>query len=73
MVEFLLDKGGLDMNAVVIHMLETKTPQADIDQFYQLIGYSVNGYFELQHVSEAAKDRAEDAAAKLLSGSRKPG
>ncbi len=33
--------------------------QTDWEQFYQLIGYSVGGYFDLSGVSDESKDLAE--------------
>ncbi len=49
--------------------------QDDIDQFWQLIGYSVGGYIELAGsdlISEAAADRAEAAAKELKSLEHQP-
>ena len=50
-------------NAIVSHLLyageigldqlaKLKVPQADREQFYQLIGYSLSGYHELSDVSD---------------------
>lgn len=39
--------------------------QDDIDQFFQLVGYSVSGYCGLDLVSEAAKDAARVAVKKF--------
>jgi hypothetical protein len=66
-VAFLLTGPGLDMNALARHMYQTKAPQDHIDQFYQLIGYGVDGYEEVQLVSDAAKDRAYEALEALIS------
>lgn len=40
-------------------------PQADVEQFYQLIGYSVGGYCELSLVSDESADAAVEAARAL--------
>lgn len=63
-VRFLLDHAqqtGMDLNKLAIMSFKTR----DWDQFHQLTGYSVSGYCELSHVSEAAKDRADKAAEKF--------
>ena len=64
-VSYLLEMGGLDMNHLVKlhHFSDGKVfDQRDWDQFYQLIGYSLAGYGELNLVSAAAYGRAEKAA-----------
>lgn len=66
LVVLLIKRRRFDMNALVIHMIESKPPRDHIDQFYQLIGYSVDGYLMLNQVSDAAKDRAFDTANALL-------
>ncbi len=58
-VEYLLDNGGIDMNAI------SRLPfsREDREQFAQLIGYSLSGFSELGYVSddtfEAASKMAE--------------
>lgn len=63
-------------NAIVQHLVE-RLPgglnrlfarghawsQDDVDQFYQLIGYSLAGYEELSLVSDAAKETANAVVA----------
>jgi hypothetical protein len=41
--------------------------QDDVEQFFQLIGYSVTGYCELDFISEQSKALAEREAEKELS------
>jgi len=57
-VRFLLDKGGLDLNDLSARDFS----QADWEQFYQLIGYSLRGYHELSKVSDASALRASALA-----------
>ena len=50
-VDFLVDKAGklgFDLNDLHGYTF----PQEDWEQFYQLMGYSVDGYHELSHVSD---------------------
>ena len=54
-VRYLLDHGGIDMNALA--MLDF--PDEDHMQFAQLIGYSVGGYGELSYVTDESYDVAE--------------
>lgn len=43
-------------------------PQADWEQFYQLIGYSLCGYHELSNVSDKSAKAATRAARKVYPG-----
>lgn len=62
-VRFLLDHGGVDLNKLAtIGYLFT---QAEWEQFYQLIGYSVSGYGDLEQVSSDTKDRCDAAASEF--------
>lgn len=47
-VRFLLDEGGLTLNDLAARDF----PQADWEDFYQMIGYSLIGYHELSEVSD---------------------
>ena len=47
-VEYLLDHGGIDLNAIA--MLDV--PREDRIQFAQLIGYSVSGWGDLSYVTD---------------------
>lgn len=49
LVQYLLDKGGVDMNQ--LSLLQHKVPRRDYVQFAQLIGYSVSGFGELSYVN----------------------
>lgn len=59
LVRFLLDAGGIDLNK--LSMLPN-IPQEDWEQFYQLIGYSIDGYDELSRVSDESRNEAHKAA-----------
>ena len=51
-VNYLLDqKGGIDLNYLAAR--SDKFDQTDWEQFYQLIGYSIDGFHELSFVSDA--------------------
>jgi hypothetical protein len=67
-VRKLLDNSqrlGFGLNELAGHEFS----QADWEQFYQLIGYSVSGYHELSQVSdESAKDASFRAHALDLEG-----
>jgi len=51
-----------DLNTLAIAAHRLKFPQADQEQFAQLIGYSVHGFHELSQISDAAALRASEAA-----------
>ncbi len=61
-VEFLLERGGFDMNDLAC----MEFSQEDREQFAQLIGYSLSGYGELSYVS----DESYDAAENMINGER---
>lgn len=46
-VEYLLDKGGIDLNHLWPQVAMGRLPLADYMQLMQLIGYSVSGYGDL--------------------------
>lgn len=54
LVEYLLDHGRLDMNALAI----ADASQEDREQFAQLIGYSVGGFSELSYVRHESAQAA---------------
>jgi len=55
-VEYLLDKGGIDMN----DLATVDFTQEDREQFAQLIGYSQCGFGDLSYVSDATYDAADN-------------
>ena len=54
-VEFLLERGGFDMNDIACMTF----PNEDREQFAQLIGYSLSGFSELSYVSRKTYREAE--------------
>lgn len=63
-VRFLLDHGGVDLNKLAsIGYLFTG---AEWEQFYQLIGYSVSGFGDLNEVSKETRDRCDAAVETFL-------
>lgn len=65
LVTYLLDHGGLDMNALHRALMRT-TPREDWAQFAQLIGYSVGGYGSLSYALNV--EEADAAAERLMDG-----
>ncbi|EKF9600400.1 hypothetical protein O1C43_000128 [Vibrio cholerae] len=61
-VEFLLERGGFDINDLAC----MEFSQEDREQFAQLIGYSLSGYGELSYVS----DESYYAAKNMVNGER---
>lgn len=65
-VEYLLDRGGIDMNDIAIAIANGRLKATKDDQahFAQLIGYSVSGWGDLSYVGKkdiAAADAIVDA------------
>ena len=63
-VQYLLDAGTIDLNQLSLMPFT----DADWDQFYQLIGYSVSGYCDLSNVGDDAKDAAYKKARRATTG-----
>jgi hypothetical protein len=57
-VQYLLDEGGLSLN----DLAKVDFPQEDLEQFAQLIGYSLCGYHELSYVSDDSALAASKAS-----------
>lgn len=60
LVEYLLNAGGLDMNALALFACEnSNVTKRDEAQFAQLIGYSVSGWGGLSYVTDTIYDEVE--------------
>lgn len=59
-VRYLLDNGGIDLNALAVLEFSAE----DQMQFAQLIGYSLSGYGDLDYVTDEAYQRAANQTAK---------
>ena len=68
-VRHLLDAGNIDLNQLGITFAE-KRYKKDWEQFYQLIGYSVYGYSELNKVSDKQWSRVWKKLKKLKQKNR---
>lgn len=65
-IEQLVRGGTIDLNRVAIMaQASPDITQDDIDQFWQLIGYSVSGYGDVGLVSQEAIQRADEAVEVL--------
>lgn len=62
-INFLLDQGRLgrkfDLNTIPFDVF----PQEDVEQFYQLMGYSLCGYEEISLISDESVAEAKQALA----------
>lgn len=67
-VEFLLHKGGFDMNDIA----GMRFSREDRAQFAQLIGYSVNGYGELNYVPLTEARIADSLGDEMICGKGGP-
>lgn len=65
-VKFLLDAGPFDLGQL---RLMPNLPIWAMEQFYQLIGYSVDGFGEISIFRKEIKDAADFAAGKFLDDS----
>lgn len=71
-VEYLLDRGGIDMND--LHRLTFREGWSDDDRahFAQLTGYSVDMWGDLPYVKPGAASRADRRAARLRAAQEAP-
>ena len=69
LVRYLLDAGGLDLNALAVL---PNISGADWEQLAQLIGYSVSGWGELSYVSNEAYEKADAAVEEVRKTPEKP-
>lgn len=67
-VKTLLDAGPFKLS----QLAALEFSQEDWEQFYQLIGYSVNGYGELSRVSDRSKNEADHRASWTKEGEENP-
>jgi len=67
-VRYLLDKGGIDMNALWVAYHKGHFGEADLQQFYQLIGYSLDGYSEIEWSNRDSITAADEMAASGCDG-----
>lgn len=67
-VSYLLDKGGLTLNDLAL----VDFPQEDLEQFAQLIGYSLRGFGELHYVSNRTYARAARKRVAALAEPKEP-
>ena len=61
-VRDLVDRRVINLNDLDLR----KYPDADIEQFWQLIGYSISGYGDLSFICKETVGRFDRAAAKML-------
>ena len=60
-VEWLVDTGRVNLNEIASHGF----PQADMEQFWQLLGYSVSGYGDLSFISPETVQAADELANRI--------
>ena len=56
-VRYFVDEGNLSLNDLARE--SDRFTQQDLEQFFQLIGYSVSGYGELSYVSDGSYEKAQ--------------
>jgi ribosomal protein S27E len=64
-VRFLLDNGGHDPNQMWRMYGSDMFPIEDLEQFYQLIGYSVSGFGEMSEFRSETVAKADELAAGM--------
>lgn len=67
-VKFLIDSGSVDLN--LLSAIAYLFTPADWEQFYQLIGYSVEEFCNMSVVSDEARERVVDKEYELVKEKR---
>lgn len=65
-IQYLVRSGKLNMVQAVEKIADKSLPQEDIDEFYQLVGYSIGGYCEIKFVSDESCEKALAIAERLV-------
>ena len=65
-VRYLLDLGVTDLNKLWLALHAGAFSMEDMEQFYQLIGYSVEGFAEIDDFCRATVRKADRRVASLL-------
>lgn len=68
-VRWLVDSKQINLNQISIYCQEHRVPKPDIEQFWQLLGYSVSGYGDLGFVRRKTVETADEIAAGFQSTS----
>ena len=68
LVDYLLDEATAGRKCDMNDLARKDFPQADREQFAQLIGYSLAGYHELSYVSDESARAATKAAQEVMPG-----
>jgi len=64
-----VDSKQINLNQISIYCQEHRIPKTDVEQFWQLLGYSVSGYGDLSFVRQSTITRADAIAVGLQSTS----
>ena len=66
-VRRLVDRGGSwDWNQIAIMAQRENVPVEDVEQFWQLLGYSVSGYGDLSFIRPETVNAADDEAQRVV-------
>ena len=71
-VRWLVDNDKVSLNEIAARHAQGAPafPQEDVDEFWQMLGYSVSGYGELSHVSEESVEAADAIAEPIWAEQR---
>lgn len=70
-VDWLERAGGANLNEISLMHANGMFPTEDMEQFWQLLGYSVSGYCDISFVRDEVKDEAHQQAEALYAAVRK--
>lgn len=65
-VRYLVNTEIISLNEVLAFSLANGLPIEDVEEFWQMLGYSTAGYGDLSFVRDETKNAADEAANRLL-------
>lgn len=65
-VQWLVDQKKIDLNAIFVAGIEQQWPIPDLEQFWQMLGYSVSGFGDLSFVRRETVNKADEIADRML-------
>jgi hypothetical protein len=63
-VDWLFETGRINLNDIAIQ--RDKFPVEDVEEFWQMLGYSVSGYGDLSFAQPETVEQADEAVYRLL-------
>jgi hypothetical protein len=71
LLRLLVDGGHINLNVVILRAQESRIPDEDLAQFWQLLGTSISAFGEHDFVSSEEAEACDDEAARVIAEKEK--